>query len=734
MQSSTTCRVLPLPLAAVSESLPLLNLHASRAEVLAYFKNTWALTEMLFTGLASEEAFYRRPYHQLRHPMIFYYGHPVALYVNKLRLAGLFEGPVDAELEKLFETGVDEMRWDDLHEGSQHIWPKLERVRAYRAQVYAMICELIETHPLLEEQHLPVTQASPFWALVMGFEHERIHLETSSVLMRELPIEFVRKPAAWPDYAAMQQNASAVPAEGKDYPANAMIDVAATQVQLGKPQSWPSFGWDNEYGYERRDVMPFRASRALISNGEFHRFVASGGYAEEKYWGKQGWAWRRFRNTKWPSFWLPDGPAGLHQYRLRTVFEIIPMQWDWPVCVNYHEAKAYAAWASERDNASYRLLYEAEHNALRDAALQQHTIDPVMEGASAYNFNLNTGAESPVNAYPANDKGFHDTLGNVWQWCEDAFQPLEGFKVHPFYDDFSTPCYDNEHQMILGGSFISTGDEASIFARFHFRPHFFQHAGFRLAEGEVAARLKGNAVYETGTMVDRYMLMHWGEQAEICDPALGPVFPQAAHLPLICAELVAKYAPSFDRALDLGCAVGRSSFELARKFTHVTGIDYSKEFINAASALRATGELTYQRRDQGEQFTDLTAHVDSAIDRTRLTFRQGDACALPDDLFSFDAVLMANVLCRLPDPALALRRMQGEHGLVKQGGVLVMTTPFSWLEEYTPKDKWLRGIGDIQRILTEFELVHEQEIPFLFREHRRKFEYIITKASVWRRR
>ena len=32
----------------------------------------------------------------------------------------------------------------------------------------------------------------------------------------------------------------------------------------------------------------------------------------------------------------------------------------------------------------------------------------------------------------------------------------------------------------MGGSWISTGDMASVFARFHFRPHFFQHAGFRL--------------------------------------------------------------------------------------------------------------------------------------------------------------------------------------------------------------------------------------------------------------
>jgi hypothetical protein len=35
------------------------------------------------------------------------------------------------------------------------------------------------------------------WGLVMGMEHERIHLETSSVLLRQLPAEFLQKPEGW---------------------------------------------------------------------------------------------------------------------------------------------------------------------------------------------------------------------------------------------------------------------------------------------------------------------------------------------------------------------------------------------------------------------------------------------------------------------------------------------------------------------------------------------------------
>ena len=452
-------------------SLPQLSLAGGRGQVLAYFDNTWALTELLFDGVHSEAALYRRPYHKLRHPLIFYYAHPAVLYVNKLRVAGILDRPVRADFELLFEAGVDEMRWDDLHEGHE-VWPPLAEVKAYRSEVYSRVRELIENHPLLTGPSLPIPMDSPLWALAMAFEHERIHLETSSVLIRELPIELVRPPVGWPPLAEVTRGAAPVPRPGVDYAENTEIEVPATDVQLGKPESHPTFGWDNEYGSATRRVAPFSASRQLISNGEFHAFVIAGGYREERYWTPEGWAWREFRNARWPTFWVPDGPAGLHQFKLRVTFQVIDQQWSWPVCVNYHEAKAYAAWRSERDGKSLRLLTEAEHHALRDGVERE------------WNLDLQLGSERPVHAPPANGKGFHDVFGNLWQWCEDTFHPLPGFRPHPYYDDFSTPCFDGEHQMILGGSFISTGDEASRFARFHFRPHFFQNVGFRLVSGE----------------------------------------------------------------------------------------------------------------------------------------------------------------------------------------------------------------------------------------------------------
>ena len=78
-----------------------------------------------------------------------------------------------------------------------------------------------------------------------------------------------------------------------------------------------------------------------------------------------------------------------------------------------------------------------------------------------------------------------------------------------FIQDFSTPCFDGQHNIIMGGSFISTGNEASVFARFHFRPHFYQHVGFRLVaplEREEAERFVTSCTGELAPSVVWLML------------------------------------------------------------------------------------------------------------------------------------------------------------------------------------------------------------------------------------
>lgn len=65
------------------------------------------------------------------------------------------------------------------------------------------------------------------------------------------------------------------------------------------------------------------------------------------------------------------------------------------------------------------------------------------------------------------------------------------------------------------------------------------------------------------------------------------ILAAAADFPKKCGDLVLNWAGKagapFNRALDLGCAVGRSTFEMAREFKEVIGIDISQTFIDSES-------------------------------------------------------------------------------------------------------------------------------------------------------
>jgi len=249
-------------------------------------------------------------------------------------------------------------------------------------------------------------------------------------------------------------------------------------------------------------------------------------------------------------------------------------------------------------------------------------------------------------------------------------------------------------------------------------------------------------IYESDRALAEYLLFHYGEDADVLPPGTGPV--EALRYPVRCVEecFTLTGLPEKCRALDLGCAVGRSSFELARHFTEVIGIDLSQSFIAAAHHLRTTGEITYLRRDEGECCTQLTARIPREIDRQRVQFEGGDAETLRHGLGAFDAVLLANLIDRLRHPRSCVERLAA---LVKAGGELVIASPYTWLEEFTPRENWLGGFlrdGDCVRtrasleslLLPAFELVAVKNLSLLIREHARKFQWSVAEATVWRRR
>ena len=174
--------------------MPLLtgdDLEEKRQEILRYFHDTFTLYESLFDCLASDESFYVRA-NPLRHPLIFYYGHTAVFFINKLNVARWIDQRINATLESILAIGVDEMSWDDL-DPAHYDWPTPTEVKAYRDQVRSVVDRFIRQ----TEFSLPIGWDDPMWVVLMGIEHERIHLETSAVLIRELPLDHVRPHPIW---------------------------------------------------------------------------------------------------------------------------------------------------------------------------------------------------------------------------------------------------------------------------------------------------------------------------------------------------------------------------------------------------------------------------------------------------------------------------------------------------------------------------------------------------------
>ena len=312
---------------------------AKREEIRNYFLKTWAIDELLYTQLKSDDIFYKRG-DPLRHIILFYLGHTAAFFINKLFLAKIIDHRVNPKFESIFAIGVDEMSWDDL-DNNHYDWPPVHEVRIYRDEVKKTVLEVIDNTPI----ELPIDWDSPFWIIMMGIEHERIHLETSSVLIRQLPLEDLRSGLI----------GDRCPITG-DAPDNELIPVSGAIIKLGKPLDYSLYGWDNEYGSYEEEVANFSAAKYLTSNREYNDFVEDGGYTDQKYWTDEGWKWRNFKQAEMPLFWR----RGEKGYFLRLVAEEIPMPWSWPVEVNYLEAKAFCNWKSLKTGKNFRLPTEAE--------------------------------------------------------------------------------------------------------------------------------------------------------------------------------------------------------------------------------------------------------------------------------------------------------------------------------------------------------------------------------------
>ncbi|KAI9914994.1 hypothetical protein PsorP6_007769 [Peronosclerospora sorghi] len=232
----------------------------------------------------------------------------------------------------------------------------------------------------------------------------------------------------------------------------------------------------------------------------------------------------------------------------------------------------------------------------------------------------------------------------------------------------------------------------------------------------------GSAIYESTRAVHEYLQFHYGEPSVVVPYSFAPkdALQFLSRTVERCATLSA--LSHRDRALDIGCAVGRATFELSKYYHEAVGIDFSQHFVDAATQMKEKGEMEYEAHIQGD-----------IVEIRRAKVPEG----------TFDVVFACNLLCRLPDPKTFLTKISER---INPGGLFVLVSPYSWLEEYTRKDKWIGGVRDaegnpvgsfcqIENLLSkDFELIERQDFPFLIREHERKYQWGVSDGTYWKRK
>ena len=377
---------------------------------------------------------------------------------------------------------------------------------------------------------------------------------------------------------------------------------------------------------------------------------------------------------------------------------------------------------------------EDEYSRLRDFAKVSTYLEWIDAGKTEGNIALDKYASPcPVDTFKQGD--FYDVVGNVWQWSRTPIYPFEGFKVHPIYDDFTVPTFDGKHNIINGASWVSCGNLATQKSRYGFRKHFYQHAGFRYVESNYEEKIMSNP-YTTDSIISQYCHFSWGENAL-----------NVKNYPSECASLALAYMKDKPKrkAFDIGCAIGRSSFELARGFDEVIGVDFSARFIQEAQKMKENATLRYVMPTEGEleAFHEVKLNdFDLENEASKVSFWQADACNLKAIYKEFDLIFAGNLIDRLYDPKKFLDSMASR---LNDKGLLILTSPYTWQEESTAKEKWIGGykrdgenvstLQGLEEILgNDFKLLDTQDVPFVIQETARKHQHTIAQMSVWEKR
>jgi len=141
-------------------------------------------------------------------------------------------------------------------------------------------------------------------------------------------------------------------------------------------------------------------------------------------------------------------------------------------------------------------------------------------------------------------------------------------------------------------------------------------------------------------------------------------------------------------ALDIGCSVGRASFELAKRTGElVLGVDISFGMLRLAQRILIEGVVSYPLRAVGVVYDrrEFPVEFEGA---GLVDFWACDACALPLKPDQFALCTSLNLLDCVADPREHLASIAT---ILTPGGAGIVACPYDWSPGATAMEGWLGG-------------------------------------------
>ncbi len=409
-----------------------------RAHLIDWYRANRSRSASIFASL-TPAAYYDAPI-PLRHPFVFYDGHLPGFSYIVLHRRALGGAPIDTDLEALFQRGIDPENVDSAGKLQRTDWPARDVVQRFaQACDEAIIADL--AHATLDDPANPMLAGAE--AVYNILEHEPMHHETLLYIVARLPRSAKRGPS--PDVRDVLP------------PRREPVAVGAGRATLGARRG-ERFGWDNEFDAHVVDVDAFGIDVHDVTNGDFLAFVRDG--------------------APLPPFWIERDGA----FRLRTVYDEIPLPMSWPVYASHDDAAAFAAWSGAR------LPSEAEyHRAAFGTPGGDERAYPwgdAPASAAHGNFDFRRFDPEPIGSSPAGVSawGVHDLIGNGWEWTATPFAPFDGFQPMPTYPVYSADFFDGKHFVMKGASPVTSHHQVRrSFRNWFYADYPYMFATFRRA-------------------------------------------------------------------------------------------------------------------------------------------------------------------------------------------------------------------------------------------------------------